>query len=141
MEVKEINTTEIVLDHNMQCRAKLSVKCIDDYTESYRTGAKFPPIIVFSDGKNHFLADGFHRVEAARKAGIDRVLAEIREGDRRQAILHAVGANLTHGLRRTNGDKRKAVTWLLTDAEWSQWSDREIAKRCGVAESVFTKQY
>lgn len=32
-----------------------------------------------------------------------------------------------------NADKRKAVIVLLNDAEWSGWSDREIAKRCHVS--------
>lgn len=31
-----------------------------------------------------------------------------------------------------NADKRKAVTILLQDNEWSHWSDREIARRCNV---------
>lgn len=35
-------------------------------------------------------------------------------------------------LRRSNLDKRKAVETLLNDPEWSQWSDREIARRCAV---------
>ena len=47
-------------------------------------------------------------------------------------MLHSVGANTEHGLRRTNADKRRAVETLLRDEEWSQWSDREIARRCGV---------
>ncbi len=29
-------------------------------------------------------------------------------------------------------DKRRAVLRLIHDAEWSAWSDREIARRCGV---------
>lgn len=32
-----------------------------------------------------------------------------------------------------NADKRKAVMLLLADAEWSAWSDREIAKQCHVS--------
>lgn len=31
-----------------------------------------------------------------------------------------------------SADKRKAVRRLLTDAEWSAWSDRDIAKQCHV---------
>ncbi|HZF40417.1 MAG TPA: helix-turn-helix domain-containing protein [Blastocatellia bacterium] len=30
-------------------------------------------------------------------------------------------------------DRRRAVLTLLNDAEWSRWSDREIARRCGVS--------
>src|SRR5205814_1726685 len=32
-----------------------------------------------------------------------------------------------------------AVTLLLADAEWSQWSDREIARRCQVNQSFVTR--
>ncbi len=39
-------------------------------------------------------------------------------------------------LRRTNADKRRAVLVLLSDQEWSQWSNREIAKQCGVDEGL-----
>jgi hypothetical protein len=31
-------------------------------------------------------------------------------------------------------DKRQAVTKLLSDDEWSHWSDREIARQCRVSE-------
>jgi hypothetical protein len=37
--------------------------------------------------------------------------------------------------RRSNEDKRRAVQTLLSDPEWSGWSDREIVRRCGVAPS------
>jgi hypothetical protein len=51
----------------------------------------------------------------------------------REAILFSVGANATHGIRRTNADKRNAVLKLLGDPEWGQWSDSQIAKICGVS--------
>ena len=45
-----------------------------------------------------------------------------------------VGANSSHGVRRTNADKRAAVLLLLNDVEWAAWSDNEIAKRVGVSQ-------
>ena len=70
----------------------------------------------------------------------------MRQGGLRDAILHSVGANATHGLRRTNADKRRAVTILLedelvsTDPETgSPWSNREIARRCAVDEWLVRK--
>jgi hypothetical protein len=45
-----------------------------------------------------------------------------------------VGANQSHGLRRTNDDKRRAVMTLLNDEEWGGWSANEISKRCGVSQ-------
>jgi len=72
-------------------------------------------------------------VEAFKKARKNSISAEVREGGKRDAILHSVGANATHGLRLTNADKRRAVDRMLKDEEWAKWSDREIAKHCGVA--------
>lgn len=89
--------------------------------------------MVFYDGKKHWLADGFHRFHAYQKAGREKVAADVRQGTRRDAILHSVGANETHGLRRTRDDKRRAVETLLNDAEWGKWTDREIARRCAVS--------
>lgn len=43
------------------------------------------------------------------------------------------------GLRRTNADKRKAVKTLLKDEEWSQWSDREIARQCAVSNDMVSR--
>jgi predicted HTH domain antitoxin len=48
-------------------------------------------------------------------------------------VLYSVGANAAHGLRRTNEDKRRAVETLINDEEWATWSDREIARACGVS--------
>jgi hypothetical protein len=57
----------------------------------------------------------------------------LHHGTRRDAVLFSAGANCSHGLERTNADKRKAVMTLLADEEWRQWSDKEIAKRCDVS--------
>jgi hypothetical protein len=38
-----------------------------------------------------------------------------------------------HGLRRSNGDKRKAVMALFTDKDWARWSNRQIARQCQVS--------
>ena len=37
-------------------------------------------------------------------------------------------------MRRTNDDKRRAVTVLLTDDEWQKWLDNKIARQCGVSQ-------
>lgn len=47
-------------------------------------------------------------------------------------MLYSVGVNTSHGLRRTNADKRRAVEVLLRDEEWGQWNDSEVGRRCGV---------
>lgn len=138
--VSMIPLFEIRVDGGTQSRAALSQAVIDEYAETIRDGSDFPPVTVFHDGKEYWLADGFHRIEAYRKAGAIEIEADIRQGEKREAILFSVGANAAHGLRRTNDDKRRAVMTLLYDKEWSLWSDREIATQCRVSHTFVAKQ-
>ena len=82
----------------------------------------------------YYLVDGFHRVEAAKQAGIEELPFIEKSGTYREALLFSLTVNATHGLRRSNADKRKAVMTLLEDSEWTKWSNRAIAKQCSVSE-------
>jgi hypothetical protein len=95
-------------------------------------GATLPPLVVFQEGNQYWLAEGFHRVAAGLHAGLGELPCEVRQGGLRDAILHSAGANAAHGLRRTNADMRRAVLMLLQDEVWGGWADREIARRCAV---------
>lgn len=131
-----LDINKIRLDGGTQPRAELRYDIIDDYAEEMRGGAVFPAVTVFFDGSDYWLADGFHRVHAARRAGLDTINADVRQGTRRDAVLHSVGVNAEHGLRRTNDDKRRAVMTLLQDEEWRRWSDYKIAEACHVSRSL-----
>lgn len=119
-------------DGGTQSRASINDVTVADYAADMERGEVFPPVVVFHDGKHYWLADGFHRVLAARLNKWTEIPADIRQGTRRDAVLFSVGANAQHGLRRTNEDKRRAVETLLSDKEWRGWSDNAIAKQCGV---------
>jgi hypothetical protein len=91
--------------------------------------------VAFYDGTDYWLADGFHRQKAASRADmLDQFYRnlEVRKGSARGAALFSVGANARHGFPRSDDDKRRAVLRLVSDSEWSTWSDREIARRCHV---------
>ena len=133
MAALKMLVSSIRIDGGTQPRASIDQAIVDDYAEAFRRGDELPAAMVFHDGTSYWLADGFHRYHAARSSGLDSLLVEIRNGTQRDAVLYSVSANATHGLRRTNEDKRKAVFTLLTDTEWGQLSDREIAKLCGVS--------
>ena len=133
MSAVEIPLDEIVASADTQMRVVgIDPGTVASYADDLRAGAVFPPIKVYHDGAKYHLADGFHRVEAARQIGREVVLAEVLQGTCRDAILAACAANATHGLRRTNEDKRRAITAMLKDPEWARWSDRAIAKACAV---------
>jgi hypothetical protein len=123
---------QLRIDGGTQPRVAIDEQVVADYAALYSNGVNLPPVTVFFDGATYWLSDGFHRYWANKRIDCEYVFADVRQGTQRDAILHSVGANADHGLRRTNADKRKAVLTLLEDEEWSKWTDREIGKRCGV---------
>ena len=128
----KIKISKVNMDGGTQPRSSINQTVVEEFAADMRDGATFPPVIVFYDGDQYWLADGFHRVRAALMLGSSSIACDIHQGDRRAAVLYSCGANSSHGLRRTNEDKRRAVIVLLNDDEWLAWSDREIARRCGV---------
>lgn len=131
----------IILDPDIQPRESVSATTVSEYRESMENGDEFPPVVIFreSEGADAFAADGWHRILAAKAMKRGTILADIREGTKRDAILFSVGANATHGLRRTDADKRKAVMRLLRDEEWSKLSANVIAQRVGVSQPFVSK--
>jgi hypothetical protein len=129
----QIPLAAIIMDGVTQIRAAgTDPGIVTEYAEAMQAGASFPPVVLFHDGDDYYPADGFHRIEAARRAGLTDILADVRPGKRRDAILHAVGANSSHGLRRTQADKRNAIETLLRDPQWTKLSDRKLAELASV---------
>lgn len=127
-----ITLKDIRIDGGTQPRMSINEHIVAEYADAMRAGVVFPPLTVFFDGADYWLADGFHRYHALKASGAT-VDIDSRSGTRRDAVLFSVGANDSHGLRRTNEDKRKAVQTLLADSEWAAWSDRKIADACAVS--------
>lgn len=122
-----------------QSRVEINETAVQEYADSIAAGVDFPPVIVFFDGVDYWLADGFHRFLAHVRAGKNSIFETVIPGGKREAILYSVGANHSHGLRRTNADKNKSVLMLLQDDEWSKWSDNEIARNCHVTQQFVSK--
>lgn len=129
LALSQINTVS-----GCQPRAGVSSEVVDDYAALLLSGTKLPPVVVFHDGAEHYLADGYHRFEAHKKIKRSKIPVEIRQGTLRDAILFSLGANQDHGLRRTMGERRRAVEKMLRDEEWGRWSDSRIAEHVGVSQ-------
>jgi hypothetical protein len=137
--IENVPTAEIRADQLVQSRARLDPAVIAEYTEAMVGGVEFPPLGVVRVGDEYLLFDGFLRFEAAKLANKKVMRCEVRRGDLRAALLLSAAANAQHGLRRTWNDKRRAAGKLLNDAEWSKWSDREIARRCLVSHEFVSR--
>lgn len=137
---KQLDIEKIRADGGTQTRAELRIDTIEEYAESMRTGAVFPPIDVFVDSKgNHWLADGFHRYQAGCRAEVSHLLATIHKGELRDAIWFALSANSKNGLQRTNLDKRRAVEMALADGAWKELNDDALAKHIGVHQTFVNR--
>ena len=123
----------IRIDGGTQSRVELNQVTVAEYAEAYKGGADFPPVIVYYDGAERWLADGFHRYYGAKAAGLAQIYAAVTPGTQRDAIRHSLGANGSHGVRRTNADKRKAVLVALNDTDWGSLPHKDIAAMCSVS--------
>lgn len=140
----QLELTKLTLDPAIQQRVTMSEPAIAAYMEDMNKGDVFPPIVVFHDGTlssigDYFVADGFHRYTAARRQDRKTIACEVHQGTKRDAILWAVGANRTHGVRGSDEDIFKAVMTLLKDEEWGRWSSNQIAEKCRVSATTVNK--
>lgn len=135
MTIQTLLINEISVDPNLQSRVAINQNIVNDYAEAIQSTDTLPPLTVFHDGICYFLADGFHRLQAHKNLGRDRLSVEIIDGGRRDAFVFALSANAEHGLRRSRADKLRAVQMALEDPELGQCSNREIAKLCKVSHS------
>jgi hypothetical protein len=113
----KIELKKIRLDGGTQPRVKIEEETIQEYTEVLLEGEIMPAVIVFFDGVDHWLADGFHRWHAHKRAGFVDITCDVRQGTKRDALIFSLGANHDHGLKRSNEDKRKAVMIACDDIE------------------------
>jgi len=149
-----VGYADALIANGVQMRERLDVETVRRYAEILLSpdAAPLPEAVAFCDdispasiarltAEDLIVGDGFHRIAAAKLAyelaGGDEqnelvdIWIELRVGTRRDATLHSCSANISHGLRPTRADMRRAVETMISDAEWARWSDREIGRRCG----------
>lgn len=139
--IRDLALIELRRDGGTQSRVGNHEETVEEYAGAMRDGRwqwhQGNALIAYGDNDGtYWLADGFHRIEAAARAGLGTVPCDVRPGSRRDAVLYAVGANSSHGLRRTRQDVRRAIELLVRDEEWGKWSNAEIARRVGCTDKT-----
>ncbi len=125
-----LKIAQIRVDGGTQTRANVSEKVVARFGRAMKRGDEFPPVHVFFDGEQHWMADGFHRIKARKEGGHEDIQAVVERGTARDAFLYALA---TTGSRNLSLAERKVCAWrLLRDPEWSEWSDRTIGRQCGI---------
>lgn len=67
--------------------ARLDPSRVRRYADNLKA---MPPVVIFSTKRGLILADGCHRVAAAKSLGLQTVEAEVRQGTAQDALRYAV---------------------------------------------------
>lgn len=130
-----VRLDQLVLTNDLQVRVQLNPQMVREYAQIFRDVPEeqctCPPITVYMHNASYVVADGFHRVTAAKQAGRTTLNAYIRQGTMDDAWIDAVTINLKHGMQYTVADRRKIVNWFLDHPRYSKLSTRDIAKMTG----------
>ena len=86
-----LRITDLLANAPIDPEAHLDAARVERYAEMLDA---LPPVVVFDTAEGLLLADGYHRVAAARRRGLQRIEAEVRRGSRHDALRYAaaVGA-------------------------------------------------
>ena len=127
------------LDLTLQTRAGTDADTIRTYAEAMADGAQFPDVTVFTDGETYWLADGFHRVLAAKSNGKTAISADVRKGTEDDAVVFGGTANNKQGKRPTMADVQHflSMVWERREAIFGGTpTGGNLAERCGVSRAT-----
>jgi hypothetical protein len=90
-DMTQLRIADFLANAPIDPEAHLDAARVERYAEMLDA---LPPIVVFDTGEGLLLADGYHRVAAATRRGLETVEAEVRRGSRHDALRYAaaVGA-------------------------------------------------
>lgn len=134
-ETTTLLISQIRTDGATQPRAELNYEVIEEYSQAMRAGSVFPPVDVFYDGTDYWLADGFHRLAAAGGAELARISVVVHQGTRKQAEWFSFTVNKDHGLRRSAADVKRIIGCALIHENAANMSDNAVAKHIGCSHS------
>ena len=124
---------------DIQPRVSTDKAVVAEYAEHVKAKVKLPRVVVFFDGTTYWLAEGFHRLAAYILAGRKTIDCVVYKGSKDDAKWWALQSNQTHGLRRTNSDKAKAVKMAFEHPNGKDLSSRQIADLVGVSPAMVDK--
>ena len=127
------------LDLTLQTRAGTDADTIRTYAEAMADGAQLPDVTVFTDGETYWLADGFHRVLAAKSNGKTAISADVRKGTEDDAVVFGGTANNKQGKRPTMADVQHflSMVWERREAIFGGTpTGGNLAERCGVSRAT-----
>lgn len=137
--MKKLNILNIRIDGGTQPRQAINYDVVKNYAEAMREGTVFPPVTVFFDGAEYWLADGFHRYHATKSNATTTIEADIHQGSVEDAREYSYGANKDRGYSMSAEDNKEIVRKMLLDPRYKDWTQSRIAKHVGVTEMFVSR--
>lgn len=111
MNLVEIAPELLVEDMEFYPRSHVDGSWVNDLARTIKAGGELPPPVV--DKKSKRIIDGFHRVRASIKAGLEVISVDMRGYRSRARMLEdAVALNANHGLKLNSRDRVRVVLML-----------------------------
>lgn len=136
-----LKIADILTLPDYQMREGINEDHVVDLERTVKSRVKLPKVKVRKvEGVGFILTDGFHTLEAHKKAGKISIDASVISGGGIiDAKLDAAGANKQHNaLKMTQAEKRRAVqTCLQALADGGlDWPNSKVALHCGVGDDL-----
>lgn len=139
--MKTLKITDIRIDGGTQPRKEINYDAVKNYAEAMREGDKFPPVTVFFDGAEYWLADGFHRYHAVKSNATSTIDVEVHQGSVDDAQEYSFGANNNkhRGLNMNTEDNKDIIRKMFYLPRYKDWTQSRIAKHVGVTEMFVSR--
>lgn len=134
-----LDLATLTLDPAIQPRAGLDEDTVLEYVEAQERDETFPPLLAVETSTDLLLIDGWHRVEAAKRRGVDRLPTRIVRGSREVAIEISAQCNARHGRPRSAADLGKVLAMLIALPRWKQATDASLAAHCRVSRQALQR--
>jgi phage N-6-adenine-methyltransferase len=138
-EQRTLRLTQIRRDGGTQPREGIDWEHVKDMQRAITAGDALPAVSVVYDGADYWLYDGFHRWHAYAYVGKLEIPVIIQQGTQDDAQWESLAANRTHGLKRTQADKERAIRAALKHPKSAGLSNLAISRHLGVDDKTVGK--
>ena len=134
--VRKFKVAEIQTRPDIQVRCGMNEDAVERYADLYREGVSLTPVSIWHDRDgNLILIDGHHRLEAAKRAGLEEIDGyDEGTGDMSGFIEESIKANARNGLALSKADRKRAAELIYKYQP--TLSVRSIADKVGLSKSL-----
>lgn len=138
---EKVRLSDITLIPDWATTRPIDEATVTEYLAAIARKEVLPPVEIVDDGTTKWLWDGNHRIECARRLNGKAVRAHVRQGTLDDAVRLAAGANLSHGLRRSDATARAIIEWLKFNSAspFQKVAQAELAKIAKVTQGYVSR--